>query len=519
MVAATKLRCAGDSHVGMVRQNNEDRLHLDPGRGIFMVIDGIGGQAAGEKAAEIALSSVRARLERQTGTAADRIREAIAVANNEIVRQAAANAEWRGMACVLTVAVVEDGRAVIGHVGDSRLYKIRGGEIRKITHDHSPVGEREDSGQVSEAEAMRHPRRNEVYRDVGSQEHAPDDADFIEVANIGFEPDSALVLCSDGLSDQVTSAEILGAVMGSAGNPEGAVAALIGAANRAGGKDNVTVAVVEGEQFAVARQLPGPVPALGGRFTGRTAMFGYGLACAASIFAGLHVSGLLDRRPEAPAPRTLRVGPGGFGKIAEALAQARSGDTVEVPAGEYAEQLYLKSGVTVKGRLPDVPVLRADPLAGRAGAIVAERVWGARVRGFRIRADQQAPLAVGVAIADSDVELEDTAISGAATGVDIRGKSTAVLRADSMEDCREAGVRISGEAAPRLLFNAILRNGHWGVLAEAPSRPVLEGNTFRDNREDAVLPEGIDRTAVLQFNFFLPATPPARRRGGAPRSW
>ena len=82
------------------------------------------------------------------------------------------------MACVLTVAVVENGSAIIGHVGDSRLYKIRRGEIRKITHDHSPVGEREDSGEISEAEAMRHPRRNEVYRDVGSQEHAPDDPGF-----------------------------------------------------------------------------------------------------------------------------------------------------------------------------------------------------------------------------------------------------------------------------------------------------------------------------------------------------
>ena len=77
MPVNTKLRCAGESHVGMVRQNNEDRVHLDPDRGIFLVIDGIGGQAAGEKAAEIAINLVRARLERQTGTAEERIREAI----------------------------------------------------------------------------------------------------------------------------------------------------------------------------------------------------------------------------------------------------------------------------------------------------------------------------------------------------------------------------------------------------------------------------------------------------------
>src|SRR5580700_11998248 len=205
MPVKSKIRSAGESHVGMVRQNNEDRVYLDPDRGIFLVIDGIGGQAAGEKAADIAINLVRARLERQTGTTEERIREAITVANNEILREAAANPEWQGMACVLTVAVVDNGTATIGHVGDSRLYKIRRGEIRKCTHDHSPIGEREDNREISEAEAMRHPRRNEVYRDVGSEEHTPNDEDFIEVQRVPFEPDTALLLCSDGLSDQVES--------------------------------------------------------------------------------------------------------------------------------------------------------------------------------------------------------------------------------------------------------------------------------------------------------------------------
>ena len=125
---------------------------------------------------------MRARLERQTGTIEQRIREAITMANNEILRAARANSELAGMACVLTLAVLENGSAVVGHVGDSRLYQMRRGEIRKITHDHSPVGEREDSRELSEADAMRHPRRNEVFRDVGSEEHTPDDADFIELA-------------------------------------------------------------------------------------------------------------------------------------------------------------------------------------------------------------------------------------------------------------------------------------------------------------------------------------------------
>lgn len=529
MPVKTKIRSAGESHVGMVRQNNEDRVYLDPDRGFFLVIDGIGGQAAGEEAADIAIRRVRARLERQTGTPEERIREAITVANNEIVHAAASKPEWHGMACVMTVAVAENGRAFIGHVGDSRLYQIRRGEIRKITHDHSPVGEREDNREISEAEAMRHPRRNEVYRDVGSQEHAPDDPDFIEVLSIPFEPDSALLLCSDGLSDQVTSAEILRTVLAHAGHPSGAVHELIEAANRAGGKDNVSVLVVEGEQFQAARETPAAAEPTGSWFTGKPAMFAYGLACAALIAAGLRYFGLLDRRPAVPPAQTFKVGTGGLATIGEALAKARPGDTVEVSSGEYPEQLRLPNGVTVRGRMPDVPVLRAPSIqAGPAVAIVAQGVQGARVRGFRIRADEKAPLATAVMISDSDLELQDTEIVGAATGVEIRGRSAAVLRANLIQDCRDAGIRISGDSAPWLLYNAILRNGRRahdpgtppgpGVLIEKPARPVLQGNTFGDNGGEPVrAPEGMDKDPITKFNFFLPAKPSARNRGGGPR--
>src|SRR5450755_3512869 len=227
----TKVRCAGSSDPGRVRSNNEDAFHIDAERGLFLVVDGIGGQAAGEKAAEIAVQRVRARLERQTGTIEQRVREAITMANNEILREARANPEFAGMACVLTLAVLENGGATVGHVGDSRLYLLRRGEIQKITHDHSPVGEREDNRELSELDAMSHPRRNEVFRDVGSEEHTPNDADFIEVKSFPFESDSAILLCSDGLSDQVPSAQIRAAIERHAGNPEAAVSELIEAAN------------------------------------------------------------------------------------------------------------------------------------------------------------------------------------------------------------------------------------------------------------------------------------------------
>jgi len=206
MQAGTTLKAAGDSHPGLQRSGNEDRFHCDAAHGIFIVVDGVGGQAAGEKAAETALATVRARLERETGPIEDRVREAIALANNEVHRLASLRAEWQGMACVLSIAVVTNGDVVIGHVGDTRLYKLRAGGIEKLTRDHSPVGEREDAGELSEVEAMQHPRRNEVYRDVGSDHHDPDDPEFIDVFRRPLETDAALLLCSDGLTDQVTSA-------------------------------------------------------------------------------------------------------------------------------------------------------------------------------------------------------------------------------------------------------------------------------------------------------------------------
>ena len=124
---------AAETDPGLHRPVNEDRCHADPIRGIFAVVDGVGGHNAGEKAADTALAMLRARLERETGAIEDRVREAIAVAATEVHRQANLRPEWRGMACVLTVAVVENGRATIGHVGDTRLYKLRNGRIEKIT--------------------------------------------------------------------------------------------------------------------------------------------------------------------------------------------------------------------------------------------------------------------------------------------------------------------------------------------------------------------------------------------------
>jgi len=531
MASRTRLRCAGGTHPGLVRSNNEDRFYCDPSRGILLVVDGIGGHAAGEKAADVAVNMVRSRLERETGTASERIREAITVANNEIFRLARANPDWHGMACVLTVAVVEDGSAVIGHVGDSRLYKIRGGLIQKVTHDHSPVGEREDSNDLSETDAMRHPRRNEVYRDVGTEEHTPDDPEFIELIRIAFEDDCALLLCSDGLSDQVTSSEILRTMVRHAGNPAASIHELIEAANRAGGKDNVSVVIAQGPLFAggSGETAVAERPA-GNLFTGRTAMLTYGLLAGGLLVGGLQLRfGLLNPHTvPASTARALVVGTAEgaqYAAINDGLSLARPGDTIEVLGGEYREQVRLRDGVNISSHTPHVAILRT-PLAppDTAAAIVAEHVKNVRITGLRILADEKFPLAIGILLTDSDVDVEDCEIGGAGTGIEIRGNASPTLRANSIHDNLGSGIVISGASAPWLSHNDLVRNGrnprelHPGILVFGAARPVLVGNTFADNGAQGVLiPQGMDSAPILKFNFFVSGEPIGRAQPEAVR--
>ena len=257
---ASRVNAAAASDRGRLRTGNEDRHYVDVDRGVFLVVDGVGGHAAGEVAAAIAVDVITQRLERPIGTPAQRVREAIALANNEILRQAERSPAHAGMTCVLTLALLTEDQLTIGHVGDSRLYKLTRDGLRKLTHDHSPIGEREDAQEISEAEAMKHPRRSEVFRDVGSAFHEPDDPDFIELVDATFEPDAALLLCSDGLSDMISSAVILRTVREQAGAPDRVVQSLIDAANKAGGKDNITVVYAEGTDFAAASSAPAATP-------------------------------------------------------------------------------------------------------------------------------------------------------------------------------------------------------------------------------------------------------------------
>ena len=281
---------------GMLRERNEDRYLADPERGVFLVVDGVGGQAAGETAAQMAVDVIR----QWSFTDEHSVRQAIAEANNCIFDAAAHDPSLRGMACVLTLAVVRDGEITIGHVGDSRLYLIWNGAIRKLTSDHSPVGEDEDAGMLSEEEAMAHPRRNEVFRDVGSRPRSPGDTEFIEIRKFRFRPDAAILLCSDGLTDYLTSARLGDIVERYAGDPTLVASELVQAANEAGGKDNITAIFVAGPQFqGGARVSSATRPRLSTTrlrgparlFTGRLAFLTYGLLLGMLLWEVFRASG------------------------------------------------------------------------------------------------------------------------------------------------------------------------------------------------------------------------------------
>jgi serine/threonine protein phosphatase PrpC len=514
------LRGAGASHPGRVRPTNEDRFHVDEERGVLLVVDGVGGQSGGEMAADVAVSRVRARLERRTGRPEERVREAITLANNEIAQMARARSELSGMACVLTVAVVEDGVATVGHVGDTRLYKLRRGQMRKVTRDHSPVGVREEAGELTEAEAMTHPRRNEVYRTVGAEEREPDAEGFIEVVQVPFEADAALLLCSDGLTDLVTSAEIERVVAEHPGDELAVVDGLIDAANRAGGKDNVTAVFAAGPEFApprrasVASQDAAPLPRGDLPRMVLLALAGAVLGAALAVWA--------DRRflrdtapvpvPNAPAASVLRVGAGQrFARIADALAAARPGDSVVVAAGTYRESLRLAQGIQLVSERPREAIL--SPPAGAPEGAAVLTVSGAAqgsVSGFRIAAAPGERFAVGLRLEGASVQVFDLEVAGATrAGIEIAGTGTPTVLASAVHDNLGAGIVVHAPASPRILHNLVLQNGK-GAGAGAPgielrggARADLLGNVVADNGAEGI--RGVpapDRPAVLERNLF-----------------
>ena len=501
MSVTSRLIAAARSDVGRMRLENEDRVFIDQERGIYLVIDGLGGHAAGEHAARIAEEIITMRLARQTGTTVMRVREAFALASTEVFEAASRDVQLAGMACVATLAVIEDNRVTVGHVGDSRLYLLEPGDIKKITHDHSPVGEREDAGELSEQSAMLHPRRSEVYRDLGSQPHNPNDPDFVEVQQFDLPHRSALLLCSDGLTDQVPAEQIRSLIEHHSGDPESAVLALIEAANQAGGKDNVSAILVETPEYDAVTERSRPVTPP--RSIPSWLLFLTGVLTAAVLFVILRpyveqtTSGRVVRFGTARKPENLVVGSHGFKTISEAIERARPGDTILVSPGDYHETIHLRSGVTMISTQPHGARVVAPELA-----VGGENIRHARFSGFEIAGPGQ----VGIRLSNSDVEIEGVRISGMNSyGLDIDGGNSSV-QACAVEQNAGIGMYLHGAANSRIDHNAIVNNGHGsklspGVFIAGSSTPHLFGNVITNNGAEQVwVSPFFDAGKLLQEN-------------------
>ncbi|WP_337042289.1 PP2C family protein-serine/threonine phosphatase [Emticicia sp. 17c] len=253
-----KLRIVGNTDTGKNRKDNQDKfickyIWANKNIALLAAIDGVGGYYGGETAADIARASIETYMEKQNGEPLKMLEEAVVQANNSIYRERQKDFKFSNMCCVLTTAIVdtEKQKLHIVHVGDSRLYRFRAGVLEKLTKDHSLVGIREDENMISEEEAMNHPRRNEILRDVGSQIHKVDDIDFLDSATTDFLPQDIVLLCSDGLTDMLMQKQI-SEVLAEHSDLEIKVLKLIQLANEAGGKDNITIVLAKNESLVSA---------------------------------------------------------------------------------------------------------------------------------------------------------------------------------------------------------------------------------------------------------------------------
>jgi len=249
-----KFLAAGKSDKGVSRQNNEDNFCVDEDLRLFIVADGMGGAAAGEVASRMAVETIRNHVKRSSAGkkpfvggydkrfsddgASNRIASGIRLANQTIYEASQSNVKWRGMGTTVAAALLDGSKMSIAHAGDSRIYLIRTSSIIQLTDDHSIVSEQVKSGLLTKEEAEGSEARNIITRALGSAPSVEVDLDEIDIMD-----GDMVVLCSDGLTTMVPDSVILSTVA-IYDEPDKACSALIDIANRNGGKDNITVALV-----------------------------------------------------------------------------------------------------------------------------------------------------------------------------------------------------------------------------------------------------------------------------------
>ena len=297
-----KLKWGATTDVGMVRQQNEDAFHAE--ENLYIVADGMGGHNAGEVASALAVSTVRSGARMGIHTA-DQFRELVQQANTAIYTASLDDSTQSGMGTTLTAAAIvpgEEPRILIANVGDSRTYLFRSGALTRLSIDHSYVQELVNEGIITPEEARVHPRRNIVTRAMGIDRSVQVDV-FSHLVRTG----DRLVLCSDGLVDEVADIDIA-RVLTEHTDPQETAEALVLVANANGGRDNTTVIVLDilddiSEPIVLdepdeTQQMPvvvaEPVPASGKRKS-RVAVILFWSALVAILFGVITTIGVYAR--------------------------------------------------------------------------------------------------------------------------------------------------------------------------------------------------------------------------------
>jgi len=235
------LATASLSDVGRVRQINQDEcaeFENAAGARLLVLADGMGGHAGGEVASRLAVEAIGESFRQARGAPEPVLRRAFEVANQRIGQRAARDPDLFGMGTTAVALLIEaDGSACVAHVGDSRAYRLREGQLERLTDDHSWVFQAVRDGSLSAEDAARHPQRNALLRSLGNEEQVEVDLRRIDIA-----PGDRLLLCSDGLWGELDESSIAAEL--AAAGPAPCARRLVELANRAGGSDNVSVQVV-----------------------------------------------------------------------------------------------------------------------------------------------------------------------------------------------------------------------------------------------------------------------------------
>lgn len=238
----------GISDIGKKRKENQDRIYLadpDSGMELFILADGMGGANAGSVASSTAIEFVKNYIMDNFSEKSSReeieelIRKAMYEANNFVYSKSKEVREYAGMGTTLITVILHKNKVYIGHIGDSRVYRIRKNFMRQLTKDHSYVQALVQNGSITKEEAINHPQRNVLLKVLGCEKNVESD-----IITKGFLKDDILLICTDGLTNMLESDEIYDLILENRDNPEDACKKLLDEANSRGGYDNISIILI-----------------------------------------------------------------------------------------------------------------------------------------------------------------------------------------------------------------------------------------------------------------------------------